>query len=241
MYRRFTDITMQHSINKCIVSFMTVVLMSCSHIAHIVYNEDDISENSDNEETYFEAYSESHLSSREKQYEEIYCTSEDKEKGVKPTKVTIDALAIPCGRSKIQPLTNRTLEIERMVLGIERSPEVDILLGHHLLLLKDGDKVLQKIQVEKEGYDPFWKEVVFVKIREDAYWQDLNDDGYPEFAILPTEMGKAIYRSAYIYSLKGDSFHFYGEGTYIWYTGEHVLLNCPDCWEYDLDKCQKCL
>ena len=28
-------------------------------------------------------------------------------------------------------------------------------------------------------------------------------------------------------------------GTYVWYTGQHVLLNCPKCWEYDLDKMWK--
>ena len=238
MYRKFINITMQHLIDKCVIGFMTVVLMSCSHITYMVYDRDDMSESSE-EKTYFEKYSKSHPSSKEKPYKEIYCTPEDKKKGLKPTKITIDALAIPCGRSKIQPLKNRILEIERIVLGIERSPRVDILLGHHLLLLKDGDKVLHKIQVEKED-DPFWKEVVFVKIRKGVYWQDLNNDGHPEFAILPTEMGKAIYRPAYIYSLKEDTFHFYGKGKYIWYKGQHVLLNCPECWEYDLDKCDQC-
>ena len=63
-------------------------------------------------------------------------------------------------------------------------PSSDMLLGHHLLFLKNGDKVLQKVQVEREGYDPFWKEVVFVKIRKGVYWQDINNDGKLEFAIL---------------------------------------------------------
>ena len=237
MYKKFTGITMPHSINKYVVSFMTVTLMSCSHIDHVVYDENQVPKNSD-KAVYFEEHSA--MEPKEEKYKEIHCTPEDEKNGVKTTKITIDALRIPCGRSKIQPMENRTLEIERVFLGVEQLPRVDILLGHHLLLLKDGDKVLQKVQVEKED-DPFWKEVVFVKIRKDAYWQDLNNDGYPEFAILPTEMGKAIYRFAYIYSLKGDSFHFYGEGRYVWYTGEHVLLNCPNCWEYDLNKCDKCL
>ena len=96
------------------------------------------------------------------------------------------------------------------------------------------------MQVEKEGYDPFWREVVFVKIRKDVYWQDLNNDGYPEFAILKTDTGNAIYRPVDIYTLKKGSFHFYGQGKYVWHTGQHVLLNCPKCWKFDLDECKKC-
>ena len=200
----------------------------------MVHDEDQTSEDFDEK-----AYSEANPPPKKAKYEEIYCTPEDEKKGVKTTKITIDSLNVPCGLSKIQPIENRTLEIKRIFLGVERLPTGDLLLGHHLLILKSGDKILQEVKVEKED-DPFWRDVVFVKIRENVYWQDLNNDGYPEFAILPTDMGNAIYRPAYIYTLKNKSFHFYGEGTYIWYTGQHVLLNCLECWECDLDKCEKC-
>ena len=237
MYRRFTGITMQHLINKYIVSVMTVVLMSCSHIEHIVYDGNDISE-SPEKEIYFEGYSKSPHSKKDK-YKQIYCTPEDKKKGIKDT---IDFLHVACGRSKIQPIKNRTLEIERIFLGAKQMPSGDMLLGHHLLFLKDGDKVLQKIQVEKESYDPFWREVVFVKIREDVYWQDLNDDGKLEFAVLKTDTGYSSHRTADIYTLEADTFQFYGHGVYVWTTGEHVLLNCPkDCGHNNHDACSQCL
>ena len=147
---------------------------------------------------------------------------------------------VACGLSKIQPIDNRTLEIKRIVLGVEKLTVGDMLLGHHLLILKSGNKVLKKIQVEKEGYDPFWREVVFVKIRKGVYWQDLNNDGYPEFAVLKTDTGNAAYRTPDIYTLKNESFHFYGEGTYVWTTGEHVMFNCPKCTRHDPDECKKC-
>ena len=238
MYRRFIDITIQHLINKCVAIFMTVALMSCSHITSMVYDEGDISENSE-EEIYFEEYSEIYPPPKKKKYKQIYCTPEDEKKGIK---ATIDFLHVVCGRSKIKPVENRTLEIKRIVLGVEELPNSNVLLGHHLLFLKDGDKVLQKMQVEKEGYDPFWREVVFVKIRKGVYWQDLNDDGKLEFAILKTDSGYSSHRTADLYTLESDSFKFYGHGTYVWTTGEHVLLNCPkDCRHNNHDACSKCL
>ena len=171
------------------------------------------------------------------EYNYIYCTPEDKKRGKKAIFGDINA---PCGLSKIQPTDNRTLEIKRVFLGIERhSDGVEMPAGHHLLLLKEGDKILQEIKVETE-YDPFWYEVVFVKIRKNVYWQDLNNDGHPEFAVLPRDTGNALYRPVNIYTLKDESFHFYGQGKYLWEAGEHVLLNCPKCWKYDLDECKKC-
>ena len=162
MYKKHIGITMPHSTNKYVVSFMTVTLMSCTHIDHVVYDEDQVPKNSD-KAVYFEEYSA--MDPKEEKYEEIYCTPEDEKNGVKITKITIDALRIPCGRSKIQPMENRTLEIERIFLGVEQSPRVDILLGHHLLLLKDGDKVLQKMQVEKKMI-PFGKKSFLLKLEK---------------------------------------------------------------------------
>ena len=109
MYRKFIGITILHLINKYMVGFMAVVLMSCHYITHIVYDRDDISEGSE-EEIYFEEYSESYPP-KKKKYKQIYCTPEDEKKGIK---ATIDFLHVACGRSKIQPVENRTLEIERV-------------------------------------------------------------------------------------------------------------------------------
>ena len=234
MYRKFIGITMQHLTNKYIASiFIAVFLISCSHIAHFVHDEDQTSEDSDEN-----IYSEANPPPRKKNYKQIYCTPEDEKRGIK---TTIDFLNVPCGLSKIKPIKNRSLELQRIVSGVESVHGANILLGHHLLLLKSGDKVLQKIQVEKEGYDPFWKEVLFVKIRKGIYWQDLNNDGYPEFSVLKTDTGYSSHRTVDIYTLKDNSFHFYGHGVYVWTTGEHVLLNCPrDCGHHNHDECKKC-
>ena len=234
MQTKFIDITMKHLTNNLILFiFITISFVSCSHIAHIAYN-GDYSSPQDSDEEYYEASP----SQRKKEYKKIYCTSEDKKKGIK---TTIDYLHVACGLSKIQPINNRTLEIKTFFFGVEHFPDGSRLpIGHHLLILKSGDKVLQEMKVENEGYDPFWKEVVFVKIRKGVYWQDINNDGYPEFAVLKTDTGNAAYRTPDIYTLKNESFHFYGEGRYVWTTGEHVLFNCPDCTRRDPDECKKC-
>ena len=213
---------------------MAVFLMSCSHIGYMVYEEDQTSENFDEY-----VYSEADPPPRKKNYKQIYCTLEDEKRGIK---VTIDFLNVPCGLSKIQPKKDRTLEVKRIFSGVRTLPSGgQIQKGHHLLFLKAGDKVLQKIQVEKEGYDPFWKKVLFVKIRKGIYWQDLNNDGYPEFSVLKTDTGYSSHRTVDIYTLKDSSFHFYGHGVYVWTTGEHVLLNCPrDCGHHNHDECKKC-
>ena len=160
MYKKFIDITMRHLVNKhtVIIFIMAIFLMSCSHIAYIVHEEEDQTLEDSNEDV----HSEANPPSKKAKYEEIYCTQEDEKKRVK---ITIDSLNIPCGLAKIQPIENKTLEIKRIFLGAERLPTGDILLGHHLLLLKSGDKILQKVKVEKED-DPFWRHVVFVKIRK---------------------------------------------------------------------------
>ena len=234
MQIKFIDITMRHLTNKYIVSIsMTVFLMSCSHIAYLVYDEEQTSEDFDEY-----VYPEANHPPRKQNYKQIYCTFKDEKRGVK---AAIDFLNVPCGLSKIQPKKDRILEVKRIFSGVRTLPSGgQIQKGHHLLLLKTRNKVLQEMQVEKEGYDPFWKEVLFVKIRKGVYWQDLNNDGSPEFAILKTDTGNAIYRLVEIYTLKEDSFHFYGRGKYVWHTGEHVLLDCPKCWKFDLDECEKC-
>ena len=237
MQKKSIDITMKHlASNFTIVIFMTMCFISCSHIAHMAYNEDHISSR-DSDEEYPEEYSEMNHPPRKEEYKKIYCTSKDEKKGVK---TTIDYLHVACGLSKIQPIDNRTLEIKRIVSGIKKLTVGDMLLGHHLLILKSGSKILQEMKVENEGYDPFWKEVRFVKIRKGVYWQDLNNDGHPEFAVLKTDTGNAAYRPADIYTLKNESFHFYGNGRYVWTTGEHVMFNCPKCTRRNLEECKKC-
>ena len=237
MQTKFINITMKHLASKLtVVIFMSISFVSCSHIAHIV-NKDHIP-SQDSDEEYFEKYSEINPTPRKREYKKIYCTSEDEEKGIK---TTIDYLHVACGLSKIQPINNRTLEIKTFFFGVEHFPDGSRLpIGHHLLILKSSDKVLQEMKVENEGYDPFWKEVVFVKIRKGVYWQDINNDGYPEFAVLKTDTGNAAYRTPEIYTLKNESFHFYGEGTYVWTTGEHVMFNCPKCTRHDPGECKKC-
>ena len=216
--------------------FLVLSLMACSHIGFMQdYRDIENGFGEEQEFSYDAKYDESKESNDTSKYKRIYCTPEDKRRN---KKTVIDYLHIVCGLAKIQPDKDKILEITHVIFGID--PENNARIGHHLLNLKSGNKILQKMKIEKET-DPFWSEVVFVKIREGVYWKDLNSDGYVEFAILPKDTGKAVYRSAYIYTLKDNSFHFYGEGNYVWTTGEHVLLNCPNCWDYDLEAYKKCL
>ena len=78
MQKKFIGTTMQHLVNKYAIIFMTFGLMSCSHIMHVVYDEDQNSEDSD-EKVYVEEYSE--MNPPQKKYKEIYCTPEDEKKG----------------------------------------------------------------------------------------------------------------------------------------------------------------
>ena len=240
MQKRFIDIIMTHLASKLIVvTLMTMSFISCTHRAYIVYNDENDNSSQDSDEKVYYEYSEANPPLRKKRiYKKIYCTSEHEKKGIK---TTIDYLHVACGLSKIQPIDNRTLEIKRFFFGVEHYPDGSRLpIGHHLLTLKSSNKVLQEIKVENEGYDPFWREVRFVKIRRGVYWQDLNNDGHPEFAVIKTDTGNAAYRTVDIYTLKNDSFHFYGNGRYVWTTGEHVMFNCPRCTRRNLEECKKC-
>ena len=240
MQEKFIGITMKPlmKMNKYGLSFLIAInLISCNHLSDM--NDDkhrisiwDSNEDTNNEEMHFS-------SQKEEKYEQIYCTPEDKKKEIK---TNIDYLNVACGLPKIQPVDNKTLEIKQVFLGIEyrsdggRSP-----IGHHLLILKSGDEVLQEIKVETEE-DIFWKEVLFVKIREGVYWKDLNNDGYLEFAILKTDTGYSTHRTVDLYTLKNNSFHFYGHGIYVWTTGQHVLFNCPEeCHHHNPEACDKCI
>ena len=264
MQRKFLGIIMKHlnnshnrlnimKIQKCMQTFLlmmtTIVLLSCSHFLYhknktkttsdklsqkIFVDDNEKTQEATEQEDIYKIYAEAYRGVRK----EIYCTPEDKQKGKKEL---VDHLHIACGLTKIQPTKDKTLEIQRIVLGIERHKGFKVQIGHHLLILKSGNKVLKKIQIEKEGYDPFWYEVAFVKIRKGVYWSDINNDSHLEFAVLRKDTGKAVYRTADLYTLKDNSFHLYGKGMYIWSMGGHVLLNCPDCWGADLEACKKCL
>ena len=225
---------------------MSITLSSCGHFLY--YETQVTSERSswkaslsgkEDTETAADScpYNTFNPSSKEKKYKKIYCTPEDEKKGKKEV---IDYSHIACGLTTIQPTESKTLEIQRIFSGIERHRGFNLQIGHHLLILKSDDKILQQIKVEKET-DIFWYEVAFVKIRKGVYWADLNNDGYVEFAVLPRDTGNSEYRAAYLYTLKDNSFHFYERGVYIWPIGEHVMLNCPKCSRFDFDACKKCL
>ena len=138
MQKKFIDITMKHLASKfTVVIFMTMSFISCSHIAHIAYNEDYMS-SQDSDEEYFEEYSEMNSPPRKEEYKKIYCTSEDKKKEIK---TTIDYLHIACGLSKIQPIDNRILKIKRFFFGVEHYPNGGrVPIGHHILILKSDNK-----------------------------------------------------------------------------------------------------
>ena len=90
-----------------------------------------------------------------------------------------------------------------------------------------------------ERWDEF--HIYFVKIRENKYFADLNNDGHPEIALLPQlSGGGAIVLTAHLYTLTNNGLNPFGQGRFFWENGKHVLLGCPDCWKFNLEKCNTC-
>lgn len=88
-----------------------------------------------------------------------------------------------------------------------------------------------------------WNEfyVFFVKIRKDKYLADLNNDKRDEIAILPMLSGGGAHvLTAYIYTIMDDGLKLFGDGRFFWEFGDHVKFGCPQCWKYDLHKCDTC-
>lgn len=78
-------------------------------------------------------------------------------------------------------------------------------------------------------------------IRKGKYFDDLNHDGQYEVAILPWDFEMAVYRTAEIYTIKGDELVKYGEGRFNFEFGPNVLLGCMRCSKFDAKECEKCL
>lgn len=107
------------------------------------------------------------------------------------------------------------------------------------ILLKKKNKLLWE-KVYKEVDNIQWVYGNIVPIRKNKYYADLNEDGFPEVAILPWDLGMAVYRTAEIYTVYDDGLVKYGEGKFNFEFGPNVLLGCPKCWKFDMDACTKC-
>ena len=167
---------------------------------------------------------------------EIYCTSEERAQGIK---TSLLKESVPCGRSQlIHPRSLGQLSL-RMVLKKSPIPDSEEAPGFHFLLHQVDGHAVEQIKVERDD-DPFWSEVVFVKVREDKYWSDLDGDGYDEFAIFPFSPGSAVFGTARIYSLTPEGIKYFGEGRLAIESGGHILLDCLDCSQLNPEACRHC-
>jgi len=82
----------------------------------------------------------------------------------------------------------------------------------------------------------FWRHtlVYFVKINEEGYLSDLNNDGLPEIAIYPMIAGNNPITDAFIYTVKGSNLIFYGMGRFNFEFGPHIVEISKGVWREPL-------
>lgn len=119
----------------------------------------------------------------------------------------------------------------------EEGKDVDC-FPNSIMMLKRKGKVYDLTHIIEK-----WNEfnVYFVKIRKNKYLADLNNDKRDEIAILPMLSGGGAHvLTAYIYTIMDEGLKLFGEGRFFWEFGHHVKFGCPQCWKYDLHKCDTC-
>lgn len=114
----------------------------------------------------------------------------------------------------------------------------------HLILLvkKKNDLCLPSNQLylvkENHIYDysrfiKYWNDetfVYFVKISKNGYFDDIDNDGYLEFAIYPMVAGNNPVTDAYIFSIVGKELKRFGMGKFHYEWGPNVKNILKDKW-----------
>ena len=95
----------------------------------------------------------------------------------------------------------------------ERSEDVDCSPTTRLDLIHKG-KFFSKNKVIEPWAGGFF--IHFVKVSENSYAKDLNNDGLKEIAIYPAVCGNSPKSLAYIYTVKEHELLPYGTGNYYW-------------------------
>lgn len=111
------------------------------------------------------------------------------------------------------------------------------------LLVKNYDYILNVISPPINSEIDYGLYHYFVPVAKDRYYQDLNNDGYFEVALIATSNGNAMFIPAYVYSVRGNSLEFYKEAKYNQEGKLPIVFGCDGCnrWNLKSVNCKKCL
>lgn len=80
--------------------------------------------------------------------------------------------------------------------------------NYQRLFLREGKKVLWDKTFSQE-YGALWNRAYFIPLIPGDFITDLNDDGFPEFAVATSHGGHAVWSNlAMIFTLKNDQIEF---------------------------------
>ncbi len=123
------------------------------------------------------------------------------------------------GIKKIEVSPNLFLEIESYFkVGCDRKNEL-CLPSNRLSLVASTKKTDYSNILSKWNNYTF---VYFVKITQDKYLDDLDQNGNLEFALYPMIAGNNPVTDSYIYSVVGDKLIHYGMGRFHFEWGPHL-------------------
>ncbi len=100
-------------------------------------------------------------------------------------------------------------------------PEPKLFCRPEVFFIVKNEKFFYSFPDIVEEFQGFY--YYFVKINENNYIQDLDNDGNFEFAIYPTIAGNNPVTEAYIYTFKNQMIIPYGKGKHFWEKGRHVV------------------
>jgi len=143
-----------------------------------------------------------------------------------------------CTKKKIVISENEFLKIN-FVITNEKS-EDPYEYGYQELLRYKNGTVINKLKLRRDD-DAHWSETPFVRIREQKYLHDLDNDGLLEFAVFPFHPGSAVWGTARIYSLRKGEIKYWGKGRYQFEGDTYVKLNCMKCSKFNKSACTKCM
>lgn len=143
---------------------------------------------------------------------------------------------LPCTRNEIVISSIEKLVIKFIITN--KNSEDPYEYGYKELQRYLNGKVVEKIKLRRDG-EPVWSFAPFVRIRNQTYLADLDDDGYLEFAVFPFSPGSAIWGTVRIFSLK-EKIEFWGEGRYQFEGDTFVQLGCMRCSKFNPEECKKC-
>lgn len=143
---------------------------------------------------------------------------------------------IICAAERLDHPNGIKLKIGYVVVNAESEDPYE--QGYPVLQKLSGGRVQQTIHLRGED-EPAWHKTPFVRIRKDAYFADIDGDGFDEFAIFPFSPGSNTYGTVTIYSLKGKIAPW-GKGKIAIEDNGHVLLGCPQCTKLNPKACKRC-